>query len=530
MINHFDQINNAVRPLIFMMREEPVLEEPPSRRRRLEEPAEPDEVPEETWDDLKDAPVMADPLDDFACKPCNGDDDEVQDDEGNSFQVPRGIPEPKPPSVEAQRRHNLTHWPYASWCPHCIMGRRNNTPHFQSRGGAERSLPLLVLDYCFIRNAADQDLVTLLVGKLYPFRRTFACVIDLKGKDAYAVARLSDFIRGSGLTKFVYKSDQEVSVRAAAEEAVKDAQMKDDQIKDLMEEAIKKSGRAGTHLPFNTAVPELSAVGESASNGRAERAVQTVEDQLRVGKSALEARLGAKIPCSHPVIRWMVEHYVDVINKYSINKTGMSPYEELHGKRAVERRVEFGERIFYSTPKKGRAKMDLRWKLGIYLGSAWSSNEIFIGTKNGNVSKARSAVRVVEPSRWNLLAVQNLVGIPGDRCPVPNDDLNADDVEATENPHDYDPADIPDTEAAAPEVDRPHSDHRRMKITQEFLNRYGKTPGCVKCASIELGERCTAAHNEECRRRIYQRFKDDAGQDWARVQREQEARASTEQP
>ena len=66
----------------------------------------------------------------------------------------------------------------------------------------------------------------------------------------------------------------------------------------------------------------------------------------------------------------MVEHYVDVINQYSVNKTGKWPHEELHGKGAVERRVEFCERISYSTPQKGRAKMGLSWKLGLYLGNA----------------------------------------------------------------------------------------------------------------------------------------------------------------
>ena len=118
-------------------------------------------------------------------------------------------------------------------------------------------------------------------------------------------------------------------------------------------------------MPLNAAVPELTAVGESASNGRAKTAVQMVEDQLRVGKSALEARLGAKIPCSNQRIRWMVEHNVDVVNKYSINKSGMSPHGALHGRRATEHRDEFGEKICYSTPNKGRANMDLRWKLGV---------------------------------------------------------------------------------------------------------------------------------------------------------------------
>ena len=56
----------------------------------------------------------------------------------------------------------------------------------------------------------------------------------------------------------------------------------------------------------------------------------------------------------------MVEHVTDVLNKYSINDTGMSPYEELHGRKAQEIRVEFGERVFFSTPKKSRSKLDKR--------------------------------------------------------------------------------------------------------------------------------------------------------------------------
>ena len=91
--------------------------------------------------------------------------------------------------------------------------------------------------------------------------------------------------------------------------------------------------------------------------------------------------------------------------------------------------AELSEKIFYSTPRKGRAKMDLRWKLGVYVGSGWSSNEMFIGTKSGNVVKARSAVRVVEQSRWSLSAIQNIVGIPGDRCQLPGDEANVDDIE-----------------------------------------------------------------------------------------------------
>ena len=78
MIYHPDEINHAVRPLIFMMRNEPVDEE--------REQPDTDELPDDIWDDetqqeswanVADAPLDADPLDDFVCKPRGGDDAET---------------------------------------------------------------------------------------------------------------------------------------------------------------------------------------------------------------------------------------------------------------------------------------------------------------------------------------------------------------------------------------------------------------------------------------------------------------------
>ena len=163
---------------------------------------------DESWDDLGQAPVSAE-LKEPLCGECNtADDDVVQDDVGDAFRNPRELPEPKAPSRAAARQHALTHWPYASWCPYCVMARRNSDPHFQNREGDNRALPLLVLDYCFVRNQPDQDLVTVLVGKLYPTRKTFGCVVDVKGMDEYAICRMTEFIKSAGVHKFVYECDQ----------------------------------------------------------------------------------------------------------------------------------------------------------------------------------------------------------------------------------------------------------------------------------------------------------------------------------
>ena len=184
-----------------------------------------------------------------------------------------------------------------------------------------------------------------------------------------------------------------------------------------MEEAIKRSGRSGSMLPADvpvlSVVPEASPVGSSASNGRAERTVQMVEDQIRTLKAALEAHIGAMVLCDGPITRWLVQHAADVINKSAVNPSGHTPYEDLHGKKPRERRIEFGERVFYSEPKQGRAKMDVRWKIGIFLGHTLTTGEHYVGIRNGNAIRVRSCVRVVETSRWPRAAVVFEYQYPG---------------------------------------------------------------------------------------------------------------------
>ena len=477
-----------------------------------------EEVHEESWDDLAEAPLELDPEDSAAAASAERDDVFV-DSDGGEFQSARGAPTPKAPSRDVQARHNLTHLPYASWCPWCVMGRRSNAPHFRSQDGSDRSLPLLVADYAFVRDKDDDVLATLLVCKLYPSRKVMACVVESKGVvDLYGVQRVTAFIRESGLVdfNFVVKSDQESSIVA------------------MLEQAIRRSGRHGS------VVPEASAVGESASNSRAERTIQAVEDMLRVHKHALEARLGKRVTSDSAILKWLVEHVADILTKYTVNSNGMSPYEELHGRKAQERRVEFGERVFFSTPKKGRAKLDKRWRLGVYIGHAPNSNEQYIGLKNGNVIRARSTVRVVQRSRWDANAVLGVTGTPADPTPTPDEELTPDDIEASEAPHDFDASDVepedvdrptrsrtaePEPDEARPDLREPLDAEmaaiRKIRITQVDLGKYGYSPGCVRCEALAIGNTSiTTGHTDACRKRMYEEYRKNNDPKWRRVQEE----------
>ena len=79
----------------------------------------------------------------------------------------------------------------------------------------------------------------------------FASFCDVKGPtDAYALARPENFLKDEGVSKISYRSDQETAIVS------------------LIETALKNKEKAGE---LTGASPEHSAVGESASNGVAQR-------------------------------------------------------------------------------------------------------------------------------------------------------------------------------------------------------------------------------------------------------------------
>ena len=61
---------------------------------------------------------------------------------------------------------------------------------------------------------------------------------------------------------------------------------------------------------------------------------------------------------------------------------GKTPYASLHGKNARDKLVESDEQARWYVPKNIRAKLSLRWNLGVYLGMSKASNEKYIGLPN----------------------------------------------------------------------------------------------------------------------------------------------------
>ena len=119
---------------------------------------------EQGWESIQDSHIEP------ACGGVKGDgeDDVIDIDDDSVVQKAKALPEPILPSRSVIDVHNLTHWPYRSWCPHCVAARRANTPHRRQANSARRTAPLLVTDHCFVRDLEDKELMKVLVCKMEP--------------------------------------------------------------------------------------------------------------------------------------------------------------------------------------------------------------------------------------------------------------------------------------------------------------------------------------------------------------------------
>ena len=124
--------------------------------------------------------------------------------------------------------------------------------------------------------------------------------MDVKGPtDQYGRERLKSFTKARGIELLVCKSDQSNALVAQIETVV---------------DALWRDG-------FQVAL-EQSLVGESQSNGIAERKIQDVEELLRTMRAALQGRLKMQIPMRHPMMQWLMEHVASVTNRYLVGNDG----------------------------------------------------------------------------------------------------------------------------------------------------------------------------------------------------------------
>ena len=94
-------------------------------------------------------------------------------------------------------------------------------------------------------------------------------------------------------------------------------------------------------------IPEVSACGESQSNGCCEQGAQVVAEFIKVLKEQVEqkAKAKAKLNLENNICHWMVRWAATMCSKYMVGKDGKTPCEGRRGKKGNLVVVPFGERV-----------------------------------------------------------------------------------------------------------------------------------------------------------------------------------------
>ena len=191
-------------------------------------------------------------------------DEEQMMDKKEEMIRPRVAQDPGKPSRDEVAMHEATHVQYRSWCPHCVRGRGQSSPHIMKPEGSEDTrMPTVVMDY-FFQGEDDNPSATMIGIKDSKSKAMHAFLVEKKGAvDFKIVKKIAQWIDALGYKRVVIKSDQEHSIVNVQEE--------------LRKECVTEM------------VPENSPKGESQSNGLIENAVKSLEGMIRTIKDHIES-------------------------------------------------------------------------------------------------------------------------------------------------------------------------------------------------------------------------------------------------
>ena len=418
------------------------------------------------------------------------DDDEAEgvfeSQEPEEVEKIRILPTPTLPSKSQIEEHEVDHIPHEDWCEHCVSVFGREQAHVQS--AVAREIPVISLDYCFLSRRGVFDRgewkpiegelsLKVLVVRCSKSKAVFAHAVPVKGVDPqrYIIDCVVDDVSWLGHVKVLIKSDNEPALAQVVSTALSAIRIRCD-----MEQVGEEHS-----IPY-----------DPKTNGAAELGVKLVKGQLLVLKLGLEKKLGHRVPVTHPLLTWLVQHAADVRTfRVKDRVTMKTPYQFAKGRPFATRLLAFGESCRFKLRMNEGTSTDRpleRWGDGIFLGICKMTGQYRLFS-NGAIRYARTVMRKPTQEKWNLEEVQK-VDVSTWRVHKPRDvePIHAQKFEGEDG-----------LEAA---IDSAIKSTRRAPIKEKDLKDFGYTDGCPKCRNAlkyGYGRGPSSEHNDACRKRIY---------------------------
>ena len=132
-----------------------------------------------------------------------------------------------------------------------------------------------------------------------------------------------------------------------------------------------------------TVKTEESALYDSQSKGLGETAVKEVKDAATTNLACLVRRFGQEFPAGHPVLTWLVNNSVAMVNRCRRGPDGKTANELRKGCKLGRALPHFAEKILFMIPGVtiGVTRVEQKWEDGIFLGASDLSDELHVGTE-----------------------------------------------------------------------------------------------------------------------------------------------------
>ncbi|CAE7451931.1 GIP, partial [Symbiodinium sp. CCMP2456] len=346
---------------------------------------------------------------------------------------------PKLPSAAQQQLHNVTHHPFAAWCEACVLGRAKQTPHPkedpEKPTEETRKTIKIEIDYCYTftkqrhevqegegeqgngdaradaddgaqrpDNAQGERGPEEGVEEKIDYRDQFGLTLVAAESSTGWLLAIPVLEKGAGALKRVVEQLVRLSLQVAPGQAVLfqgDPEVSIRQVINACEACRARLGLA-TEKRW---VPR----GSHASNGQAEKAIQTIRTNALTLRSFVEARIGASIEGQRHFFPWVMRHAGYLYNRFAVNPRGSTSFELLYGRAFRSQLVPMGEQVLYYRASKHRG--DVKWSKGVWLGLHERNGAHLVGSAEG-IQETRSIRRLPEEQQWSAEAVLGMKGLP----------------------------------------------------------------------------------------------------------------------
>ena len=179
-------------------------------------------------------------------------------------------------------------------------------------------------------NVDAADVLKVLVVRDFKSKALFAHAVRCKGADVegFAVQCIVDDCKWLGYSRIILKSDNERPIVRLLTEALKALR-----IENVVEQVMEE------HPPPY----------DPQANGAIEVGVKLVKGKLKTMRSALEARVGYKLPVVHPLLAWLVTYSANLLTWFTRGPDGQTAYQRVRGRVFNGKLLHFGEKCLYKT-------------------------------------------------------------------------------------------------------------------------------------------------------------------------------------